>query len=326
MVRLFDAMLWIRPVAPVLGICFMLTKFYSRQELPAAPSAYGLYFLCWLSTIWRLFSHHAGGHRYFSHKSFKCIPLLATLFAITICMGDIVTLYYWVFMHNDHHSSCDVGEDLHSPHRIGFWAVQFNVGDKAKDALEMVKREVGLHAPPNKTLKYKYDADLSWITFPVSIALLFIEPVFWLLIAAPLGYHTADLVLWLCLIPRLVSKHGITATNSFAHTFGPRPYCGNGHAPFPDCLATNCWYIALLNGGEGWHNNHHAFSLSARHGMLWWEVDWCWLGIRLLAELGIVWDVIEVSEEVRLSERDPNKVHEFSQKYVVYYKRGDSEK
>ena len=321
MVNLFDSVLWLRPIIPICGIIYMLNKFYARQTEENAPNVKFLYLACWFDIVWRLFAHHAGGHRYFAHKSYKCTPLLATLFAVTICMGDNLVFYYWTLMHNDHHATCDVGDDLHSPHRIGFWAVQFSVSDKAKEQYVRVTKETGMFSPPNKILKEKYDVDLSWITFPVSLLLMLLEPMVWLSIARPLGYHTADLVLWLCLIPRLVSKHGITATNSFAHMFGSRPYCGNGHAPFPYCLATNCWYIALLNGGEGWHNNHHAFSLSARHGLLWWELDWVWLGLRLLAELGFVWDVIEASEEVRLAKRDPNVLQHFDQKYTVYYKR-----
>jgi hypothetical protein len=40
-------------------------------------------------------------------------------------------------------------------------------------------------------------------------------------------------------------------------------------------------------GGEGWHNNHHAHPVSASHGMAWWEVDFNYWGIRLLALLGL---------------------------------------
>jgi hypothetical protein len=33
------------------------------------------------------------------------------------------------------------------------------------------------------------------------------------------------------------------------------------------------WWVALLSRGEGWHNNHHAFPFSARHGLRWFELD-----------------------------------------------------
>ena len=38
----------------------------------------------------------------------------------------------------------------------------------------------------------------------------------------------------------------------------------------------------LLAWGEGWHNNHHAFQRSARHGHAWWELDMTWHTIRAL--------------------------------------------
>jgi stearoyl-CoA desaturase (delta-9 desaturase) len=45
--------------------------------------------------------------------------------------------------------------------------------------------------------------------------------------------------------------------------------------------------VALLTGGEGWHNNHHAFPVSARHGLAWYEIDVNYYGIFLLQKLGL---------------------------------------
>jgi fatty-acid desaturase len=44
--------------------------------------------------------------------------------------------------------------------------------------------------------------------------------------------------------------------------------------------------VAILSFGEGWHNNHHAFPHSARHGLRWFELDITWQHIRLLQTLG----------------------------------------
>lgn len=142
-----------------------------------------------------------------------------------------------------------------------------------------------------------------------------------MLLGRQLGFHTADLVLWICLLPRMITRHEINATNSFCHLFGSRPYCGNGHAPYPHCLATNNWCIAFLNGGEGWHNNHHAFAVSARHGLLWWEFDWCWMLLRLLAEIVLVYEMVEVCEEVRHAKREPSVMKHYEKKYTIRYKR-----
>jgi fatty-acid desaturase len=64
--------------------------------------------------------------------------------------------------------------------------------------------------------------------------------------------------------------------NSAAHTIGYRSFRTGD-------LSTNCWWVALLGWGEGWHNNHHAFPFSARHGLRWYELDVTWLTVKALA-------------------------------------------
>lgn len=56
-------------------------------------------------------------------------------------------------------------------------------------------------------------------------------------------------------------------------------------------LSTNNWWVAAVSFGEGWHNSHHAFPYSARHGLEWYELDLTWYLICTLKALGIVWDV-----------------------------------
>ena len=53
----------------------------------------------------------------------------------------------------------------------------------------------------------------------------------------------------------------------------------------------------MLALGEGWHNNHHAFPTSARHGLRWWQLDLSYYAIRALALLGLAWDVRLPSEQ-----------------------------
>ena len=49
----------------------------------------------------------------------------------------------------------------------------------------------------------------------------------------------------------------------------------------------NNWWVALLTGGEGWHNNHHAHPVSARHGLAWYEFDLNYYGIWIMGQLGL---------------------------------------
>ena len=69
-----------------------------------------------------------------------------------------------------------------------------------------------------------------------------------------------------------------------AHIWGYRNY------DTPD-VSRNNTLVALLASGEGWHNNHHADSRSARHGHKWWEIDLTWMVIRLLMLLGLAKNV-----------------------------------
>jgi stearoyl-CoA desaturase (delta-9 desaturase) len=72
--------------------------------------------------------------------------------------------------------------------------------------------------------------------------------------------------------------HSTWLVNSAAHIWGYRNYETGERS-------RNLWWVALFSYGEGWHNNHHAFPSSARHGLRWWEVDVTYLTVRLLAFL-----------------------------------------
>ncbi len=81
---------------------------------------------------------------------------------------------------------------------------------------------------------------------------------------------------------RLIVVYHVTwLVNSAAHTFG---YV---NVRLQDDLSTNCWWVGLLAWGEGWHNNHHAFPSSARHGLRPWEVDMTWMAICVLKFFGL---------------------------------------
>jgi stearoyl-CoA desaturase (delta-9 desaturase) len=69
-----------------------------------------------------------------------------------------------------------------------------------------------------------------------------------------------------------------------AHLWGGRPF------PSGD-QSRNNFLVGVLALGEGWHNNHHAFPTSARHGLRWWQADAGYWAIRGLALCGLAWGV-----------------------------------
>lgn len=56
--------------------------------------------------------------------------------------------------------------------------------------------------------------------------------------------------------------------------------------------------------GEGYHNTHHAFQTSARHGLRFFEPDISWYVIWFLSKLRLVWDVRIPTEKDLESKRN----------------------
>jgi stearoyl-CoA desaturase (delta-9 desaturase) len=79
-------------------------------------------------------------------------------------------------------------------------------------------------------------------------------------------------------------QHVTWSVNSVCHVWGSRPFRSGDHS-------ANNAAVALLSLGEGWHNNHHAFPTSARHGLFWWQFDPSYLLIKLMEKVGLAWDV-----------------------------------
>ena len=104
-------------------------------------------------------------------------------------------------------------------------------------------------------------------------------------------------VVWGGLLRIFIMHHATWSINSVCHVFGSRPFDIGDHS-------TNNFPIAIVSLGEGWHNNHHAFPNSARHGLRWWQFDSSDIIIKTMSLLGLVRNVRVPSEEaMRAKER-----------------------
>ncbi len=65
----------------------------------------------------------------------------------------------------------------------------------------------------------------------------------------------------------------------------------------PGTSRATCPWLAIPTWGEAWHNNHHAFPTSYRHGLRRWQIDPSAGDIRLLEMFGLAWDVVRVDPE-----------------------------
>ena len=91
-------------------------------------------------------------------------------------------------------------------------------------------------------------------------------------------------VVWGIFVRLVAVYHCTWFVNSAAHRWGYRSHETGDRS-------TNCWWVALLTYGEGWHNNHHAFPSSARQGLRRWEVDMTWWLVRGLEATGLAWKI-----------------------------------
>ena len=212
-----------------------------------------------------------GYHRLLTHRSFQCPRVLeyalATLGALSLQGAPIE----WVTHHRQHHQYPDQQGDPHSAKESFLWSHMLWIcwQHSAKVAwLEATERYV-----PD-LLRVRFYHVLIW-TYGLLTVLL------GLLLYALGGW---PFVVWGIFVRVVLTYHCTFLVNSASHTFGYKTF------PTHD-LSTNCWWVALLSYGEGWHNNHHAFPTSARHGLKAWELDPSYWFIRTLEAVGLAWNL-----------------------------------
>ncbi len=211
-----------------------------------------------------------GYHRLLTHKSFTArralAYLLATLGALTIQGGPSA----WVANHRRHHQNSDGPGDPHDSTR-GFWWAHMGwiFVSLPEGELEARQRR---YAPDIVEVPYYRFLDRWYWALQIPLAL------------GLLGLGGWDLVVWGVGIRLVATYHTTYLVNSAAHRFGYQTYDSRDRS-------RNNWWVALLSYGEGWHNNHHAFPWSARHGLGAWEVDLSYWSIRLFKWIGLVKEV-----------------------------------
>ncbi|HLI96202.1 MAG TPA: fatty acid desaturase [Candidatus Baltobacteraceae bacterium] len=228
-----------------------------------------VFFSWWAVITAAIFAYATGAwgitlcyHRTLAHRSVRLRKPVEYAFAILGALafqGDPIS---WVATHRVHHANSDQQGDPHST-RLGFsWA----------HVAWLFKANPNIPRTPDEFRRYCPD--------------LWSEPFYRVLhrIHVPMQIALAGLlfavggwpfVIW-AIFGRLVfAYHSTWLVNSATHMFGYRSYKTTDRS-------TNSWWVALISFGEGWHNNHHAFPYSARHGMTWYEFDLTWLTIRLL--------------------------------------------
>ncbi|KAL5727916.1 hypothetical protein ACHQM5_001057 [Ranunculus cassubicifolius] len=246
-------------------LCFFAPSTFSRSSFAAGLISY---LMC------GVFGVTLSYHRNLAHRSFKLpkyLEYLFAYFALHAYQGDPI---FWVSTHRYHHKVTDTIRDPHSPiERFFFahmgWIFDFNKmvqkGVNYNNVRDLTKQPYYRFRQKTMVLQAYIVAILLYMLggFPYLVWVMGVKTVW--------GYHVTFLV------------------NSACHTWGDRAWSTKD-------LSRNNWWLSLFTFGESWHNNHHAFDYSARHGLEWWQVDLTWYVIKALGFLGLATDIKLPSE------------------------------
>ncbi len=237
----------------------------------------GMYVVCGLGTT-------IGFHRYFTHKGFDAHPAVKATLAILGSMTMQGPLTQWVTDHRKHHALSDKEGDPHSPHGHGDGVlgvvrgfVHAHVGWMFSNLGMEQGRLYGKELYEDRMIRWIDRLYLLWVVATLGIPFAF-------------GYaiggaeRGVEGLLWGGLVRIFLYQHATFSVNSICHMFGSRDYPSRDES-------RNNRFVALLTFGEGWHNNHHAFPASARHGLHRFQVDVSWWVIRGLERLRLVSNV-----------------------------------
>jgi stearoyl-CoA desaturase (Delta-9 desaturase) len=207
-------------------------------------------------------------HRALAHRALQLHPAAAVPCRFVIWVTTGMRPREWVAVHRKHHASVDTADDPHSPAVVGFWRVQLgNVGLYKRVASDKANtRKYARDLPTDRLDTLAFDYALVGIAIGIAILVVTMAllgfPLWVGFLAA--GIHSVSYV--------MLSG----AINAIGHRVGKQPY---------DNSATNGQLLALMTGGEGLHNNHHAAPTSARFSLHRGEIDPGWLYVRALVAM-----------------------------------------
>jgi sn-1 stearoyl-lipid 9-desaturase len=204
-----------------------------------------------------------GFHRLVSHRSYQVPRLLEYCLIFCGTLAGQGGPLDWIGLHRIHHQYSDLESDPHNSLKGFFWS---HLGWML------------CQNPANAKIA-RYTKDISGDRF-YQFCQHGMIPIQLVLAGSLYYFGGLPWVIWGVFVRLVVVFHCTWFVNSATHKFGYKSYES-------DDTSLNCWWVALLTFGEGWHNNHHAFQYSARHGLEWWEIDLTWMMIKTLSFLGL---------------------------------------
>ncbi len=217
-----------------------------------------------------------GYHRLLTHRGFKApkwLEYTMSIFGTLALQSGPLT---WVTTHRIHHAFTETDRDPHSPRNGTYWShMGWIMRGKAQ---HQTWADMQRYCPDFANDRVHQLINKYYIvpTIVVGMGLLAI------------GGWT--MLLWGIFLKTVLGWHFTWLVNSATHLWGTRRFETRDDS-------RNNALVAAVTFGEGWHNNHHAFPRSAKHGLAWYEFDVNWVQIRILEKLGIITDVHAYSDK-----------------------------
>jgi stearoyl-CoA desaturase (Delta-9 desaturase) len=277
--RLHRGFVLFNTVAPLVGLVWAIVGLWGW-----GVTALDLGLLVGLHVLTTL-GITVGFHRLFTHRGFRAAPSVRATLAVLGTMAMQGPVLKWCAEHRRHHAYSDTDGDPHSPHI-----------DPDGGAWQTVRglwwAHVGWLFAPITTRPEEWTPDLLDDPIVVRVSRLYVPLVaVSLALPAAIGFAVTGTgagalraFVWGGLVRIFVQLHTTWSINSICHVFGDEAYDSHDEA-------RNVWWLSLLSLGESWHNNHHAFPASARHGLDRGQVDVSAWVIERLEGLGLVRDI-----------------------------------
>jgi stearoyl-CoA desaturase (delta-9 desaturase) len=248
--------------------CFAF--IYTGVSFVAVMTAFAMYVIRGIGVT-------GGYHRLLAHRAFKTSRFVQFLFALAGSLAVQGGPIWWVSHHRSHHRDTDTDEDIHSPVTRGMWKAHMGwmMTDEAFNENGANSRDLHKFAELKFLQRYYV-----WLVLLEIIGLFGFGSI-WAWVFPESGTSGLQMLVWGFFISTVFTWHVTFMVNSVCHRYGSQPYDTKD-------ASTNNFFVGVLGFGEGWHNNHHYYPNSARHGLRWWQLDTTWWLIRLLQVLGIV--------------------------------------
>lgn len=241
-----------------------------------------IWWACAALYVVRMFGVTGGYHRYFSHRTYKTSRFGQFVLAFLAESSSQRGVLWWAAHHRHHHRYSDQPNDVHSPKHDGFWYSHMGWLYHKNDKTHM-ERVRDLSKYPELRFLNRY-----WLLPPVLLGtVMFLAGG---LDGLLIGFMLSTTLLW----------HGTFTINSLSHVWGKRPFQTTD-------TSRNNPFLALITLGEGWHNNHHHHMHSTRQGFLWWQFDITYMILKVLARLGLVWQLREPPEHLMRAQAPSRK-------------------